>query len=206
MTHLILVRHAESEGNRQGVMHGVTEWPLSVVGERQAELLAGALADERPVAICSSPLQRAQQTAGAIAGRHALDVLTYPGLVEYDFGECEGLTGRQIMRRDPALWSRWRSGQFDDFAFPGGEAVTGFHERVRQAISAVTAVHPAGTVIAVAHCWVIASALAQLLRGEPAGWLRYASANTGVSRVQLSVDGSGVLLTFNDCNHLAVPA
>jgi broad specificity phosphatase PhoE len=67
MTKFLLIRHGETEWNRELIFRGRSDIPLSAVGRRQAAQLAAALADEPLAAIYVSPLSRAQDTAAAIA-------------------------------------------------------------------------------------------------------------------------------------------
>jgi broad specificity phosphatase PhoE len=82
MVHLL--RHGEVH-NPDGILYGrLPGFGLSDVGARQAELIAGYLADHDLVAVVASPLLRAQQTAEPISARHGLDVLTDEDLIEAD--------------------------------------------------------------------------------------------------------------------------
>src|SRR4029077_20875776 len=75
VTRLLLCRHAE-EGNAA-----------------QAELLAATLADAAVVAVYTSPLARAVDSARAVAVVHALEPIVVPALREIDLGD---VTGRQF--------------------------------------------------------------------------------------------------------------
>lgn len=211
MTTLTIIRHGLSEGNRACAFHGRTDTPLAPQGEAQAASLGDALGRTapRPVALYTSPLQRARQTAAAIGARLGMEPLIVPELSECDFGEVEGVAVRDVLRRDPMLFQRIRSGAFDDsFTFPGGESVAAFHARVRACLDELLAAHPVDPIIAVAHCWVIASGLAYLMTGSTSGanWMRYATSNTGVSRIQVEAGQPPRLLDFNRLDHLLAVA
>src|SRR5437763_16886139 len=92
MTRLILVRHGETAANREFRYIGRRDDALSERGEAQAKQLAEALAILPIAAAYSSPLQRAYQTAWAIAARHRLEVQTADDLRDGDFGLWEGST------------------------------------------------------------------------------------------------------------------
>jgi len=138
---LILIRHAESE--MQGCYLGRTDPPLSRQGRAQAEALARRLSSERLMAIYSSPLQRAMATARTIAAPHGLEVSEVADLAELDFGAWDGLSYREIERRDPERLARWLGDPA--IAPPGGETLAHMSQRVAAATRAIAAAHPQGT-------------------------------------------------------------
>src|SRR5262252_2144935 len=89
---LLLLRHGETAWNRERRYQGWTDTPLSTAGLQQAEAAARELKEHPLVAVYSSPLQRARETAAIIASVHGLDVVTDPAFKELGFGEWEGLT------------------------------------------------------------------------------------------------------------------
>ncbi len=100
---LLLIRHAESVGNRELRLQGRTDFPLTKRGLRQAEELAASLTGRQVIAVYSSPIRRTLDTAEAIAGRLGLTVEAQAALQEYDFGEMSGLTWPEIQERRPQL-------------------------------------------------------------------------------------------------------
>ncbi len=93
---LLLIRHAESTGNRQGRLQGRADFPLTERGRRQAQELATVLSRLPVAVVCSSPIRRALNTAEAVAGPLGLKVEVQAALQEYDFGELSGLTWPEI--------------------------------------------------------------------------------------------------------------
>lgn len=95
MTTLILVRHGQTDWNHQRRIQGSTDIPLNEVGREQAREVAVALRDELPagpVAVASSDLSRASETASIIAAMLGVEApLTYPQLRERGYGDAEGL-------------------------------------------------------------------------------------------------------------------
>ncbi len=90
-TRLILVRHGQTEANREFRYIGVRDDALTEHGQAQARELAEALSMLPIAAIYSSPRQRAYHTASPIAARHGLTVKVMDALCEGDFGTWEGL-------------------------------------------------------------------------------------------------------------------
>lgn len=108
-----LVRHGDTEWSLQGRHTGRSDIPLVDAGRRQAESLRPRLAGHAFELVLTSPLQRAAETA-RLAG---FDARAEPDadLMEWDYGEYDGVTTPQIREKDPD-WSLWRTGG------PGGEA------------------------------------------------------------------------------------
>lgn len=105
MSQLTLVRHGETEWNREGRIQGSTDIPLNDTGRAQARAAGDALRErlgDRPVRVVSSDLSRAAETADIIAARlGAPAVDRYPGLRERGYGEAEGMDVVQFRDRWP---------------------------------------------------------------------------------------------------------
>ncbi|MBF8286806.1 MAG: putative phosphoglycerate mutase family protein, partial [Dehalococcoidia bacterium] len=80
---LLLIRHAESEGNAQGRLQGRKEYPLTARGAVQAAALAQRLAVEPIAAVYASPIRRALDTALAVGTQLGSEVIAEPRLQEY---------------------------------------------------------------------------------------------------------------------------
>jgi probable phosphoglycerate mutase len=173
VTELLLVRHGETDWNRDRRIQGHTDVPLNETGRRQAEELAQTLARERVDAVYSSDLARAVQTARPVADRLGLEVETMPELRERDFGSWEGLTDLEIADRYPAHSGPWGDGETPDELLA----------RLDVALREIAARHPGGRVVVVSH----GGPIRRLLRrsGDDVG----AIANCAVSRVAVE-DGA----------------
>ena len=154
-TRVLLVRHAETEWNRERRWQGHADVPLSPEGERQRARLAEALRQDRPDirAIVSSDLRRAADTARALAAAFGIEPVLDPSWREMDVGCWSGLGRAEIEQRFAAEWSRILAGE--DLPRGGGETFGGFTDRVARALDAVAAAYPAGTVAVVTHGGVI---------------------------------------------------
>ena len=115
-----LVRHGETEWSLAGRHTGLSDLPLTARGEESARDLAVRLRGIAPARVYTSPLKRAARTC-ALAGFGDVAV-TDPDLVEWDYGEYEGLTSREIRARQPG-WALFRNG------CPGGETLAGVGAR-----------------------------------------------------------------------------
>jgi broad specificity phosphatase PhoE len=165
MTRLVLIRHGETDWNRQGRWQGQADVPLNAVGLAQAARLAEVLAGGvmRLDAIYSSDLQRACQTAEALAVAFGLPVHLDPRLREIHQGEWQGLLVSEIEARYQRLFHLRLQDPWS-VAPPGGETAAAVRRRVAQALSEIAARRPNQTVAIVAHGFVVA--VARTIAGE----------------------------------------
>jgi probable phosphoglycerate mutase len=108
---LVVWRHGESEWNAVARFQGQTDTNLTAVGRQQAAAAAAQLVALGPVAIVSSDLRRAADTAAELATVTGLEVVPDPRLRERYFGEWQGMTLTEIEARWPAEFARWRAGE-----------------------------------------------------------------------------------------------
>ncbi len=160
---LFLVRHGETESNRQNLALGRDDIPLNERGLQQAERVGEALAHEPLAAVYSSPLQRALDTARAVAAPHGLTVQIEQGLIEMDVGEVDGLTLAEVQSRYPGLLKTWASEDGPEQPMPGGESLVDVQERAWAAVQDLAARHADEAVAAVAHNFVILTLLVRVL-------------------------------------------
>ena len=104
---IYLIRHGETEWSRSGKHTGVTDVSLTEQGRKTACLLRPILAREKFVLVLCSPLQRARETC-ALAGLQK-SAAVEPDLMEWNYGEYEGLTTEQIQLARPG-WSVFHDG------------------------------------------------------------------------------------------------
>lgn len=132
MTNLLLIRHAETEMAGQFCGHSDPE-----LNERGRQQLAGIITRISKHAIgrvYTSDLQRAEQTAEAIAKHARAGVHVRRGLREIHFGLWEGLSWREIEVRDPIEAARWVK-EYPNSTAPGGEPFQQFESRVRTEVA-----------------------------------------------------------------------
>ena len=98
---LLLVRHGETDWNRDRRFQGHADPPLNETGRAQARALADELAGEVIDAVYTSDLARARETAEILAARLGAEVVPLRELREIDVGEWQGLTWTEIEERYP---------------------------------------------------------------------------------------------------------
>lgn len=152
-TRLVLIRHGETAWNADSRIQGHRDIGLNDTGRWQAQRVAQALADEPKAAVYASDLQRAADTARAIAVAHAegaLPVRLQTGLRERHFGEFEGLRFTDIEARWPDAARAWRA-RLPHWAPAGGESLLQVCTRIRATLNKIAAPHQGEQIVLVAH-------------------------------------------------------
>lgn len=190
---IALVRHGETDTNRAGRLLGRADPPLNERGRAQVAALAQLFADGAPpVAVVSSPLGRARETAAAIADAVGVTVELDERLVEVDYGEWDG---RALGDMRIELMERWRADP--DFVPPGGESLAAVTARAGACAAELLDRAGSELVIAVSHVSPIKGAVAWALgAGAEMAW-RVRLDVASVTRIVPGPDGP-VLLTFNE--------
>lgn len=200
-TRILAIRHGETAWNVDTRIQGHLDIALNETGLRQAQRLARALAARDPIAaIYSSDLQRAHQTAQAIAEATGAPLQTHVGLRERGFGVFEGKTYVEIESTWPQESERWRL-RHPDWAPQGGESLLQVRERVLHTLHALASRHPGEQIVLVAHGGV----MDQLYRAATGQDLQaprtWQLGNTAVNRLLWTPEGLS-LVGWSDTSHL----
>ena len=200
---ILLIRHA-AHGQVGTVLSGrMPDLALSPEGRRQALALAGRLAATPLDAIHASPVQRAQETALALAAPHCgLVVETVPALDEVDFGTWQGRAFAELAE-DP-LWERWNSARASAVT-PGGETMAEAQERAWTHVVRTALARPGGIVAMISHCDVIRSVVARVLGLSLDRVLAFEIDPASISRIEVGEWGARLLslneLALNEVAH-----
>jgi len=162
-TLFLVIRHGETDWNRQNRMMGSSDIPLNAEGLLQARKTAKYMASLPLDHIVSSPLTRAMQTAEAIRTYHMhIPITTLYHIRERTFGELEGLVYEEANARCPQLTmgSMW---QYPDFRPPGGESIADVRKRAERALIHLLASYRGKTVAVVTHGAFIRNFLSVML-------------------------------------------
>lgn len=117
---IYLVRHGQTDYNKNGRFQGTTDVDLNELGKKQAELIAKRLQDKGIEAVYASNLKRVVQTAELISRYTNADIITREELREIDMGEWECLNLVQIKDKYSSYYKEW-SKHTEDLPYPGGE-------------------------------------------------------------------------------------
>jgi 2,3-bisphosphoglycerate-dependent phosphoglycerate mutase len=156
-----VVRHGQTDWNREGRIQGGTDKPLNATGLEQATAMARTLADVKLDSIYTSSHQRARQTAAALEGR--APVVAMDELRERFFGKFEGASDK-----DSAIVADWNKRRFtwaDDME--GGETLESQARRSEAALRKIRDKHPSGGTIAIVGHGGINPLLVSQLLGVP---------------------------------------
>ena len=147
-----LIRHGETEWSLSGQHTGTTDIPLTEKGRQVAILWKPVLQEEKFALVLTSPLRRARETCelAGLGDRAQID----PDLIEWNYGEYEGLTPQQIHATRPG-WMIFTDGS------PGGESPEQVESRIDRVIDKVRATD--GHVALFSH--------GHLLRAFAARWI-----------------------------------
>jgi len=200
MTRYILVRHGQTEWNRVERFHGRADIPLNDTGQEQARCISRRLANNRIVAVYSSPLSRAIQTGKAIAEPHRLEVIPDAGLLDIDYGAWAGKTPEELALADAKRHALWLT-QPDRVQIPKGEDLRMVRRRAVAVVDALAEKYPYETVVLVSHkivCQVILCAILGL--SERAIW-RIEQETAAFNVFEKRQDGFAIV-TLNDTSHL----
>ena len=151
MTRWLLVRHGETEWNRDGKAQGHADIQLSDVGRWQAKMLAEALRDVPIHVAACSDLTRARETARLILGERDVPLEITPDLREVAYGAWEGLTSEQARARNPDLYEKWLLWDPTFVAPDGGESVQQVMVRVRRFVKRTEYLGDDQTLVVVSH-------------------------------------------------------
>ena len=194
---LLLLRHGESEGNRNRLIQGWLEYSLTPLGREQAEMSGRYLESLDVAVLYSSPLRRARETADVVAKHTGHNVIELPDLREYHFGEAEGLIWDEARDRWGLEGRDWGRSQV-----PGEEGVRGFRSRVTHQINELLNLHANDTAICVVHGGVIGAIVAWICDLSDEQYAQIFTANCGISIISKTSDSWPSISLLNEVCHL----
>jgi voltage-gated potassium channel len=200
LTRFILIRHGQTEWNRMERFRGRAELALDDTGIRQAEAAAERLSGWQIAAVYSSPLRRALMTAQVLASRLGLAVQPLDGLIDIDFGDWQGLSGKEAAAQDGYLYRQWLE-RPHEVRFPRGESLQDVRQRITAAIDSLVKNHGEQTVVLVSHNVVCRVLLCVVLGLDNSHFWQLGQDNSAVNVFEVS-DGKTVLSLLNDTCHL----
>lgn len=202
---LLLVRHGETDWNRQGRFQGQIDIPLNDNGQRQAEAAGRALASVHIDRAYTSSMARPRQTAEAILRSHpGVPLTSSRGLVEIGHGLWEGQLEAEIAAGWPELLSAWKQAP-QTVQMPEGENLQQVWDRSLQAWQRIAGTLASGeTALVVAHDAVNKTILCALLGLTPADIWMVKQGNGGITVIDYpqGPDGPPLVAAMNLTHHL----
>lgn len=199
MQRLILIRHGESEWNREGRIQGFLDCDLSDLGREQAEHLRKRLDMEQIDVAYSSTATRAVDTA-QVAVAHRLEVRARPDLREINLGVWEGEIAADLKRKMPRetdLWFRAPS----KLRIEGAETLRVFRRRVTRALDEIRGRHGEESIAVFTHGGVICTYLTSLLGLRLDDLWRFKLRNASITRIIFPMNEPRIEV-LNDISHL----
>ena len=208
---MLLVRHGETEWNRQKRFQGQIDIPLNENGQRQGEQAAEFLQDVKIDAAVTSSLSRPKETAEIILRHHPeITLETTDGLKEIGHGEWEGLYEHEIEAGYPGMLAKWQQ-QPETIQMPGdgGENLEQVWERAIATWNGIVAKYSGAeapvTVLVSAHDAINKAILCHIVGLGPESFWKFKQGNGGVSVIDYpdGVDSAPVLTAANITVHLS---
>jgi broad specificity phosphatase PhoE len=199
---LLLIRHGQTVWNSQLRTQGHTDIELDETGRLQSEHLARRLSQHNIDAVYASPLQRAKETAAAIAALHGLAVKEHDLLIERNFGIWEGEPFSSLLEKYPDEIKQWET---DPLAFtpPQAEPLSEVVTRCMRFLTEIKNAHQeAQTVIVVGHSVPLRLMIAQLIGLAPQRIHSLRLDNAAYTELRLGKNNS-ILTVLNDTSHLS---
>ncbi|MFS2060111.1 histidine phosphatase family protein [Kosakonia cowanii] len=187
---VILVRHAQTQWNRAGMIQGQQDSPVTDRGGRETAALLAALKDEGYVAesVFSSPLARARSMGEQLAALFQAPLVIDAALMEQSFGRYEGLSTQKLQAEADALFAH-------DAAFcpPGGESLAQAVQRMLAFLQHQHSRAAHKTLCVVCHGHVTQGLLALLKEGNLENFARYAQPNASYAVLEMAEEKCEVL-------------
>jgi broad specificity phosphatase PhoE len=181
-------------------MQGHLDSELTPRGRAQARALAAQIRKFRPIAVYSSDLGRAVQTAEAIAGECGLVPILDANLRERNLGIFEGLTTAEVNDRYSEIWQAYKFGG-PDFVIPNGESARQRHSRTHAALVAHAERHVGSSVVVVGHGGTLNTAFRVCVRMPLEAPTTFALPNASLSILEYLAQ-EWLLRMWGDIEHL----
>jgi broad specificity phosphatase PhoE len=196
---LLLIRHGESEWNRDGIIQGFQDCDLSDLGREQAVRLRERLDLEKIDVAYSSTATRAMDTVRIALG-HRLHIETRPNLREINLGEWEGVKAAELKRRLPEETEMWFR-EPSKVRIKGAESLRAFRSRTTKEIERIRGQHQDAGIVIVAHGGVICTYMTSLLGLKLDDMWRFKIRNASITKVIFPM-GKPRIEVLNDISHL----
>ena len=197
---LILVRHGETRYNLEGRAIGNNPVGLNARGRFQALRAAEAVVSLEPVALYTSSLPRALETATIISQRLGGKMCPRDNLKEVNIGLLDGLTQDEMWQQHPEFMRIW-SNDASTAVMPGGESMLQVQERAWDTIKEIKGLHPEDNVAVVSHSFTIAGLVCKLLGMPLSNFQRLRLDLASITLVEMGQDRN-TLVRYNDQCHL----
>ena len=197
-TKLFLIRHGQTDLNRDRRFRGLSDAPLNEAGKYEAAGAAKLLAAAGISNIYTSPIRRAAETATAIAVTTGARVETDDDFIDIDYGAWQGLTVEEVRERfGPEGLESWRRDP-GAFSFPDGDSMESVRARLQPALLRVATAGDEGAVAVVSHLAVLKVCFVTLMDLDFRYFWKVGLDNGSASLFTCKPDGGFVLERWNE--------
>lgn len=195
---LILVRHGETDWNKEHRVQGLSDIPLNEHGMAQARGLSESLRGEKFNRIYASPLLRARQTADIINEHHGLTVHTDERLLELRQGIFEGMTFLEMKETHGEFLMQWMTDPIS-VAMPQGESLQELYTRASAAIDEIISTGTDSLVVT--HNFTLSVLLCAVQHLPVSEFRRFRHHTAAKSVFEIGPNDSRTLIVCNDISH-----
>lgn len=200
VTRALLIRHGETDWNRDARIQGQLDVPLNEAGRAQARQLADRLRGEGIEVVYSSDLIRVYETAETALAGSKLPIHRTVDLREVSFGAWQGKRWADVEREFPQEVQHYRQ-HYGHYAPPGGESLMALRRRSVAAFQRIIGDHRGQTVALFSHGGPCRAILAEVLGLDIAKARRFGMSNASVHVVEAG-DNEARIVLLNDTGHL----
>lgn len=199
---LYLVRHGESEANKNHIYSGFLDTKLTENGINQAKKCKELLKDITFEKVICSDLQRAYKTALIVSGANEQDLIVKEGLREMNFGKWEGLSHKEILEKDKENYDMWMEDYFNIPA-PEGESLNSFYDRVSDEFDLIKTeylfenIRSEMNILVVSHSGVIRALISKEIIGSMDGYWKFFIDNCSITVIEYDEKKFGFLKNLN---------
>lgn len=202
MTTLYLMRHGETDYNKQGIVQGGgIDSSLNTTGFKQAQAFFDTYGHIRFDALYASKLQRTHQTLSPfLAAGYQYD--THAGLNELGWGIQEGTRPNGEAREQfRHILNRWKEGHLHETVEEGESPIAGW-ERAKPFMESLSQKHPGQTLLICSHGRQLRIILSEILGHGLQNMHLFDHHNTALNIIRLRPNGTAIAETLNDISHL----
>ena len=200
MVKIILIRHGETDWNKEQIFRGRIDVALNEVGLAQARAVQKFLKDVQISAIYSSPLSRALETARVVGEGRNCEVKIEEGFIDINFGRWQGLSHQKVKEDYKDLYEMWLT-KPQVVTFPEGESLEEVQRRSMKALEKVIKKHSGETLAIVSHRVLNKVLLCTILGLELSQFWYIKQDTCAINRFEYK-DNKYYLILLNDTCHL----
>jgi len=204
-TGIILIRHGETEWNKEEIFRGRSDIPLNKNGLAQAAAMADSLKDLELKAVYCSPLSRARQTAEALCRGRNLKPQNREAFIDLSFGPWEGKSYKELARLQPEQIRLWQE-QPHRHGLPGVEPLNDALERSFPEMEALAEANLGGNIAIVSHRVILKLLLlAAMNLGSESFWM-IKQDPCCINMLEYHREKGFIIARINESCHLKPPA